>query len=88
MRPSTADDPNRQEDPNLPPNPGDQEEAVRLVKWRRLPRALGSAIRRLHVNIGHLGKGAMVRLLRESRASERAVEAARLFRCPACGSTL
>ena len=47
-----------------------------------LPRELKLVIRRVHVNLGHARPVGMLRALRISRASETAIKACRLFRCP------
>ena len=68
-------------------NPGDRQqvaEVSRQRKWQALPRELKLAIRRVHVNLGHAPTAAMLRALRISRASETAIKACRLFRCPDC----
>ena len=49
-----------------------------------LPRELKLAIKRVHENLGHASQAAMLRALRIAKASETAVKACRLFRCPAC----
>ena len=67
--------------------PGERQqvaEASRQRKWQALPRELKLAIRRVHVNLGHAPQAAMLRALRISRASETAIKACRLFRCPDC----
>ena len=61
-----------------------QQEAARIRKWNALPRELKLAIRRVHVNLGHASNTAMLRAFRISRASETAIKAGRLFRCPDC----
>ena len=53
-------------------------------QWQALPRELKLAIRRIHVNLGHATVPATMRALRISRASEVALKACRLFRCPDC----
>ena len=67
--------------------PGDRQQAAELSrrrKWDALPRELKLAVRRVHVNLGHAPQAAMLRALRISRASETAIKACRLFRCPDC----
>ena len=59
-------------------------EAARERQWQALPRELKQAIKRVHVNLGHADTKAMLRALRLAKASEVALKACRLFRCPAC----
>ena len=61
---------------------GRRREEQRDRKWQALPRELKLAIN--HVNLGHASMPAMLRALRIARASETAVKACRLFRCPEC----
>ena len=58
--------------------PGDKERKreVRARQWQALPRELKLAIKRVRVNFGHAATPA--------RASDVAVKACRLFRCPEC----
>ena len=63
---------------------GRRREEQRDRKWQALPRELKLAIKRVHVNLGHASMPAMLRALRIARASETAVKACRLFRCPEC----
>lgn len=48
------------------------------------PRELRMALRRVHVNLGHARLPDMLRCLRVSRASEAAIRACKLFKCPEC----
>ena len=70
------------------PDPSDPRvalrEAERQQKWDSLPRELKLALRRVHVNLGHATIPQMLRAMRISRASEVAIRACRLFRCPEC----
>ncbi|CAE7814668.1 GIP [Symbiodinium sp. CCMP2456] len=61
-----------------------QKEQARDRQWQALPRELKLAIKRVHENLGHAGQPAMLRALRIARASETAIKACRLFRCPEC----
>ena len=80
-----GEDPDRARDPLLPPTPAeDAKEKRRRAEWRALPLELRRAIKRLHDHIGHFGNKNMIRLLRDARASKRAIRAAALFRCPDC----
>ena len=60
------------------------EEQTREARWQNLPRELKLAIKRIHINLGHASVPAMLKALRISRASETAIKAVRLFRCPDC----
>eukprot|EP00435_Cladocopium_sp_Y103_P025818 s3297_g6.t1 len=62
----------------------DAKELARETKWNSLPRELKLALRRVHVNLGHATTAQMLRAMRLSRASEVAIRACRLFRCPDC----
>ena len=62
----------------------DEREQLRKQKWDSLPRELKLALRRIHVNLGHASTAQMLRAMRISRASEVAIRACRLFRCPDC----
>ena len=69
--------------------PGDGDpwhgrEQVRERQWQALPRELKLAIKRVHVNLGHADSKSMLRAMRLARASEVALKACRLFRCPEC----
>ena len=59
-------------------------EVERSRKWDVLPRELKMAIRRIHLNLGHASLPDMMRALRISRASETALKACKLFKCPEC----
>ena len=61
-----------------------QREDARERQWQALPRELKLAIKRVHVNLGHAATPAMLRALRIARASDVAIKACRLFRCPDC----
>ena len=60
------------------------KEQARERQWNNLPREMKLAIKRVHVNLGHASTASMLRALRISRASEVALKACRLFRCPDC----
>ncbi len=59
-------------------------EEERERKFQALPRELKLAVKRIHVNLGHANTSSMLRALRISKASESALKAVRLFRCPDC----
>ena len=61
-----------------------QREEARERKWQALPRELKLAIKRVRENLGHASQPALLRALRIALASEVAIKAARLFRCPEC----
>ena len=61
----------------LEPDPGDDG-----ARGDRLPRELKLAIKRVHVNLGHASMPTMLRAMRIAKASEVAIKACRLFRCP------
>ena len=73
-----------------PDEVGDPDERVRRREeerdrqWQVLPRELKQAIKRIHINLGHASRPAMLRALRVSGASETALKACRLFRCLDC----
>ena len=60
-------------------SPESQKE--RLASWLRLPRRARVAIRRLHRNLRHLPKEALVQMLRAARAPQDCISAAKVFRC-------
>ena len=59
-------------------------EEARLRQWQALPRELKLAVKRLHTNLGHADNKSMLRALRITKASEVALKAVKLFRCPEC----
>ena len=61
-----------------------RREEERERQWQALPRELKQAIKRIHVNLGHANRPAMLRALRISKASETAIKACRLFKCIDC----
>ena len=61
-----------------------RKEEERDRQWQALPRELKQAIKRIHVNLGHANRPAMLRALRISKASETAIKACRLFKCIDC----
>ena len=70
------------------PLPGHPEsEKERLASWLRLPRRARVAIRRLHRNLRHLLKEALVEMLRPARAPQDYINAAKTFRCQGCDNT-
>ena len=73
-----------EEDAGEEPDQLQQREEARERKWQALPRELKLAIKRVHENLGHASQPALLRALRIARASEVAIKAARLFRCPEC----
>ena len=64
-----------------------ESERERLASWLRLPRRARVAIRRLHRNLRHLPKEALVQMLRAARAPQGYVSAAKTFRCEGCATT-
>ena len=58
-----------------------ESEKERQASWRRLPRRARVAIRRLHRNLRHLPKEALVEMLRPARAPQDHINAAKTFRC-------
>ena len=63
----------------LPDHPESEKE--RRASWLRLPRRARVAIRRLHRNLRHLPKEALVQMLRAARAPQDFSDAAKTFRC-------
>ena len=61
-----------------------KSEKERLASWLRLPRGARVAIRRLHRNLRHLPKEALVQMLRAARAPQDTCSAAKTFRCQEC----
>ena len=66
----------------LPRHPKSEKE--RLASWLRLPRRARIAIRRLHRNLRHLPKDALVQMLRAARAPQDYISSAKTFRCQGC----
>ena len=64
-----------------------ESEKERLATWLRLPRRARVAIRRLHRNLRHLPKGALVQMLRAARAPQDFFNAVKTFRCQGCDNT-
>ncbi|CAK0828997.1 unnamed protein product, partial [Prorocentrum cordatum] len=73
---------------DLPEGPAaaQQRDASRERKrrWELLPRAVKRAIERVHVNLGHPSRPALLRALRLGKATAVALRAARLFVCESC----
>ncbi|CAK0827114.1 unnamed protein product [Prorocentrum cordatum] len=73
---------------DLPEGPAaaQQRDASRERKrrWELLPRAVKRAIERVHVNLGHPSRPALLRALRLGKATALALKAARLFVCESC----
>ncbi|CAK0904737.1 unnamed protein product [Prorocentrum cordatum] len=73
---------------DLPEGPAaaQQRDASRERKrrWELLPRAVKRAIERVHVNLGHPSRPALLRALRLGKAMALALKAARLFVCESC----
>ena len=62
------------------PLPGHPESVrERLASWLRLPRRARVAIRRLHRNLRHLLREALVQMLRDARAPQDYINAAKTF---------
>ena len=69
------------------PLPGHPEsEKERLASWLRLPRRARVAMRRLHRNLRHLPKEALVQMLRAARAPQDYISAAKTFRLQGRGN--
>jgi hypothetical protein len=67
------------------PLPGyPQKEQERRKKWLEIPRRTRIAIRRLHRNLRHLPKQALLDIMRAGRCPEEYIEAAKYFRCETC----
>ena len=66
----------------LPGHPAGERERRR--KWSQLPRRARIAIRRLHRNLRHLPKNALVAMLKAAKAPHDFIEAARTYRCDTC----
>ena len=70
------------------PLPGHPEsDKDRLASWLRLHRRAPVAIRRLHQNLRHLPREALVLMPRAARAAQDCFEAAKTFRCQGCDNT-
>ncbi|CAK0815738.1 unnamed protein product [Prorocentrum cordatum] len=73
---------------DLPEGPAaaQQRDASRERKrrWELLPRAVKRAIERVHVNLGHPSRPALLRALRLGKATALALKAARLSVCESC----
>ena len=63
------------------------EEEERLASWFRLLRRARVAIRRLHRNLRHLPKDALVQMLRAAQAAQDFINAAKTLRCQGCDNT-
>ena len=59
----------------------------RLAFWLRLPHRARVAMRRLHRNLRHLPKEALLQMLRAARAPQDYINAAKTFRCQGCDNT-
>ena len=69
----------------LPGTPKD--EANRRKEWLKLPRVARAAIRRLHATFGHVPNTVLIEILRNAKADERYIQAAKHFRCDDCAIT-
>ena len=58
--------------PNMP-----MGEAERRAEWTRLPRTTRAAIRKMHSQFGHCPKQVLIQILKQSKASDEFVDAAR-----------
>ena len=76
---------------------GSDDDAEKRTKRRRVPKRpvehvlresdrsqMESALRRLHVNLGHCSTSELVRILKHSGATEAAIALARQFSCDVC----
>ena len=64
-----------------------ESEKERLASWLRPPRRARVAIRRVHRNLRHLPREALVQMLRAARAPQDYINAAKTFRCQGCDNT-
>ena len=69
----------------LPCHPESEKE--RPASWLRLPRRARVAIRRLHRNLRHLPREALVQMLHAVRAPQNHVNATKTYRCQGCENT-
>ena len=70
------------------PLPGSsKDEKARKTSWLRLPRAARAAIRRMHMQFGHVKKGPFMEILKAAKCPAEYLEAAKHFRCKGCEYT-
>ena len=69
----------------LPGTPKD--EADRRKEWLKLPKISRAAIRRLHATFCHIPNTVLIEILKNARADERYIQAAKHFRCDDCAIT-
>ena len=62
-------------------------EAARKIEWLKIPRPARAAIRRLHNQFGHCPKTVLVEILKNSKADESFIRAAKHFSCDDCSVT-
>ena len=88
---------NEAESENISENGSDDDDTEKKVKRRRVIKRpveqvlresgrpqMESALRRLHVNLGHCSTNELVRILKHSGATEAAITLARQFSCDVC----
>ena len=63
------------------------KEAERRTGWRKLPRKVRIAIRRLHKQFGHVPHKVLLNLERSARVSKEYLDAVKYFRCIECEET-
>ncbi len=68
----------------LPGFPTNESERRKL--WLQIPRRARVAIRRLHRNLRHLRKNALVQMLRMANPPKVSIDAAKAFRCDTCAA--
>jgi hypothetical protein len=70
------------------PLPGTEKgEAERRQKWLKLPRPARAAIRRMHLQFGHLPKQPLYELLKAAKCPPEYLEASKYFKCDTCSRT-
>ena len=62
-------------------------EAERRKEWLKIPRPARAAIWRLHNQFGHCPKTVLVEILKNSKADESFIRAAKHFSCDDCSVT-
>ena len=62
-------------------------EANRRKEWLRSPRVARAAIRRLHATFGHCPNSVLIEILKNAKADEEYIKAAKHYRCDDCAIT-
>ena len=60
------------------------DERERKTAWLKLPRAARAAIRRMHMQFGHVKKAPFMEILKAAKCPPEYMEAAKHFRCKDC----